>query len=81
MGWWSSLRGPIPVETQSRPGRSPSLAASPSISVESKEQSLSIFIIDMSTCLLPLLSCSSCIIWFVFYPFPLLLSVNRADWE
>lgn len=48
MGWWSSLRGPIPVETQSRPGRSPSLATSPSISAESTEQQLSTFILDFS---------------------------------
>lgn len=47
-GWWSSLRGPIPVETQSRPGRSPSLATSPSKSAESIEQQLSTFIFDFS---------------------------------
>lgn len=48
MGWWSFLHGPIPVETQSRPGRSPSLATSPSISAESTEQQLSTFILDFS---------------------------------
>lgn len=54
MEWWSSLRGPIPVETQSRPGRSPFLATSPSVSAESTEQQLSTFILDFSAHLCPL---------------------------
>lgn len=70
MGWWSSLRGPIPVETQSRPGRSPSLATSPSISAESTEQQSSTSILDYNASLCPLHSLVFCMIWLVFTPFP-----------
>lgn len=79
-GWWSSLHGPTPAETQSHPGRSPSLAASPSVSVDAKEQHLSIFILHASpstTLPRPLLSLWSWVISFVLYPFLLFTSCGE----
>lgn len=53
VGWWSSLHGPIPLETQSRPRRSPFLATSPSVSAEPREQQLSTFIPHVPASLSP----------------------------
>lgn len=72
MGWWSYPHGPTPVETQSHPCRSPFLVASPSISVESKEQPFISILFWM-----PLLSLWSCVIFSV-PPFPLLFRVSKV---
>lgn len=80
VGWWSSLHGPIPLATQSRPGHSPSLVTSPSVSAEPKEQQLYTFILCFPASLCPLLSLLLCVIWSVFYLFcPLIPSEQSSE--
>lgn len=81
VGWWSSLHGPIRVETQSRPGRSPSLATSPSISAESTEQQLSTCLLDFFASLCPFFLFCSVLYGLWFTPFVLWFIVSRTERE
>lgn len=79
VGWWSSLHGPIPLETQSRPGHSPSPATSPSVSAEPREQQLSTFILHFPASLCPLLSLLLCYLFCVLPLCPLIYSGQSSE--
>lgn len=79
VGWWSSLHGPIPLETQSRPGRSPSPATSPSVSAGPREQQLSTFLLHFPASFCPLLSLLLCYLLCVLTLCPLSHSRQSSE--
>lgn len=78
VGWWSSLRGPTPQETQSRPGRSPCLVTSPSVSANRRATIVHFHPASLPTPALCFLFCSefSCVL-----PLSLRFRVSRGQTE